>query len=107
MRPVKPKGKLSFIREFVNPKPEVAFEWLKTSIRKADLGPGGSVLVFDTVPKNVETWLKKDAKRRGYRLNFAGSSYRLHITTKAQYEAAAKAAREAAEAREDYYNSPG
>jgi hypothetical protein len=101
------KVKPGFLREFNNPKPEEAFERLKKMVRDADLGPGGSLLVFDVVPKNAETWLKRDAKKRGYHLAFAGGSYRLNISTKADRDRAAKQYTDLVQAREDWYNSPG
>lgn len=81
--------------------------WLKDRIKDADLGPGGRVVIFDAIPKDLETWLKRDAKRRRYHLHFGGGGYRAYIETKAQIDKSDADARELARAEDERINSPG
>jgi hypothetical protein len=87
--------------------PEGAAESLKATIKAAQLGPDESVLIHDPIPKELERWLKRYAKDRGFRVSLTGRSYRYHISTRESQEAERRRREEEARAFDEMINSPG
>lgn len=86
-------------------EPEEAFENLKEDVRK--LGKDDTLILFNAVPKNVETWLKRICKKKGISLHFGSASYRYSIITVEDRKREKEEADRRSQFWEDYFNSPG
>jgi len=84
-------------------------ESLKQYVGDIELGPGGSLVTLGWMPGTAVAWLRRDARRRGYRLSVMGqdSFPTISITTAAQAKAERLHRIEQARRDDDYYNSPG
>ena len=90
-----------------NGSDETIIDTIKILVKRIDLGPGGRLVFFYHIPPKLATWLKKDARKRGYSLFMSGRVPNFNVQTKADADRAAEEHRREVEARDNWNNSPG
>lgn len=82
-------------------------KWFREKIKAADIGKGDWIVFHGYLLPKDEAWVKRDAKKRGYRLFLEDGGYRFTISDKATRAAEAEERKAEYERREIWNNTPG